>query len=863
VNRSPADAEVTPTMAARRRRRTARARAMALADAMHALTEAGPGPEAVLVAVAHQAAIHVGDLAVVRLLSADGRWLESAVVDHPDPSAREAAAAAVAAERHPADLGVNGTALQSGRPCWLAGKALAATLGAGNGQLWPPLPEAPTAALLAAPLRAEGRAIGTLSVSRASPHHAYDGEDARFVQELADRAGLVIERARLFAQARASEERLRLATEANRMVAWEWDATTDRTTTSGSIADVFGLAMRSGGGEGAGFAWPEDWPDHQEKVARIAREGGDYRSQFRITRPSDGQVIWLEERATALTDAAGAVARVAGVVTDISDRKSAEDALRLSEAHARFLAEASAVLAASLDYDEAVEQVVRLAVPLFADWCVVDLIGGDGALHRLAIVHRDPARAEVATALRDGYPTIPPGTNHTAWTVLRTGIPWFDPDVARGRFVAEVRDERHLALLSQLGFTSELVAPLVARDRVLGVLTLVYGASGRRYGPEDVAFAEDLARHCALAIDNARLYREARDAEAKVRRLFDAGVIGLLVADPEHILEANDHFLRTVGYTRGELAAGRLHWAELIAPEYAYREELAIAEIAARGFCTPFETEYVRKDGSRAPILIGAAALHGTSPPWICGVLDLTAQKAAEQDRVEFIDAATHDLKNPLTSLKGRAQLLLRRARREQTIEAASIEPGLAAIDADVNRMVALIDELMDAAHLRTGRALDLRLAAIDLVALAENGVTDLQGRVLQSVAVETVTPAVIGSWDQHRLERVLQNLLNNAAKYSHPGSHIAVRISREDGPEGAAWATLSVQDEGVGIPAADLPHIFERFRRGGNVGETAGAGIGLAGAKQIVEQHGGTITVESVEGEGSTFVVRLPIEAG
>jgi PAS domain S-box-containing protein len=404
--------------------------------------------------------------------------------------------------------------------------------------------------------------------------------------------------------------------------------------------------------------------------------------------------------------------------------------------------------------------------------------------------------------------------------------------------------------------------PLVARDHPLGVLTLVQGDSGRRYGAEDVAFAEELARHCALAIDNARLYREARGAEAKVRRLFDTGVIGLFVADAERIVEANDRFLQMVGYTRDDLAAGRQRLPAMTPPELAQLDALAIAEIAERGYCTPFEKEYVRKDGSRVPVLIGAAALQGTSPPWICAVLDLTTQKAAEQDRTAFVDAATHDLRNPLTSLKGRAQLLLRRARRAQALEVAELEPALVAIDADASRMVSLIDELMDAAHLRAGRALVLNLGPTDLVALVRENL-DNERWTTHPVTLESAEPSLFGEWDRSRLERVVQNLLDNAAKYSPIGSRIVVRIRREEDAQGAAWAVLAVQDAGAGIPPVDLPHIFERFRRGGNVGTIAGAGIGLSGARQIVVQHGGTISVASIEGHGSTFTVRLPMDGG
>jgi signal transduction histidine kinase len=118
----------------------------------------------------------------------------------------------------------------------------------------------------------------------------------------------------------------------------------------------------------------------------------------------------------------------------------------------------------------------------------------------------------------------------------------------------------------------------------------------------------------------------------------------------------------------------------------------------------------------------------------------------------------------------------------------------------------------------------------------------------------------LVGSWDASRIERVVDNLFSNAIKYS-PGGVVQVELRREESDAGP-WAVLAISDEGVGIPAADLPHIFTRFARGSNVqGRVAGTGIGLAGVRLLTEQHNGTIQAESVEGEGSTFTLKLPLE--
>lgn len=236
-------------------------------------------------------------------------------------------------------------------------------------------------------------------------------------------------------------------------------------------------------------------------------------------------------------------------------------------------------------------------------------------------------------------------------------------------------------------------------------------------------------------------------------------------------------------------------------------------------------------------------------------------RQTAERLQQEFLDGIAHDLRNPLAAVKGQAQLLLRQLTKHGAVAPDRLRAGLRGIDASVEQMTAQIAELQDVARLRSGQPLELRTVPGDLVALVREAVEGaLQISNRHDITVEATVPALNGRWDVVRLRRVIDNLLGNAIKYSPGGGNVLVSLALEEhGPD--RWAWLEVRDGGVGIPAAELGRIFERFRRGSNVtGRIRGTGIGLSGARQIVEQHGGAIAIASEEGRGTVVTVSLPL---
>ena len=244
---------------------------------------------------------------------------------------------------------------------------------------------------------------------------------------------------------------------------------------------------------------------------------------------------------------------------------------------------------------------------------------------------------------------------------------------------------------------------------------------------------------------------------------------------------------------------------------------------------------------------------------------------AAEQARHEatlrdqFLSTVAHDLKNPLTSIHGYAALVQRMAQRDSPLPAERLRTSLGHIQRSAARMAASIDELMDLTRLQLDRSLELHREPTDLAVLVREVAAEQQQATDEHrISVEGVT-SLVGSWDRARIARVIQNLIGNAVRYSPEGGQITVTVERQPAPDDAgqadAWAVVRIADQGVGIPADDLPRIFEQFHRGANVVDrVSGSGIGLFSVRQIVEQHGGRVAVESREGQGSTFTISLPI---
>jgi signal transduction histidine kinase len=237
--------------------------------------------------------------------------------------------------------------------------------------------------------------------------------------------------------------------------------------------------------------------------------------------------------------------------------------------------------------------------------------------------------------------------------------------------------------------------------------------------------------------------------------------------------------------------------------------------------------------------------------------------QVAIRARDELAAAAAHDLKTPLAGISMAAQLARRRVERLPIdgTTGAAVARQLMDMQTSAQRMVGVLDELVELVQLHERKPLELDLVPTRLRPLVESAVSVHEASTDDHVIGFTSSADPLGLWDAARLTRVVDNLLSNAIKYSPAGSEIGVELEESVSADGRRVAELRVRDQGVGIPAGDIDHVFQPFYRSANVGSVAGSGIGLASARRIVDQHGGTLTVESEEGAGATFIVRLPVQ--
>ncbi len=538
-----------------------------------------------------------------------------------------------------------------------------------------------------------------------------------------------------------------------------------------------------------------------------------------------------------------ALARQAAIALERTRLYQAERTLR---ERASFLGEAAALLASSLNYEATLAQLAELAVPRLADWCAVDMVGEDGSIERLAVVHTEPAKVAYAHELAERYPPDPEAKSGVPH-VLRTQEPEFHPTIPDEVLVAAARgDEELLRIARELGLSSSICVPIVARGRSLGALTLVQAESGRHYTADDLELARELAGRAAAAVDNALLYREAErrgDAALALAYVGD-GVVLLDRADV--IRHWNPAAARITGI-EAEAAMGCPVTEVLPAwPELVAHVELGRGEHAELG--QPASVPLPLDETERWISISGVRFSEGT----VYALRDVTAEHALEQTRSDFVATASHELRTPLAAVYGAVKTLRSGIAEDRKDE------FLAMIESEAERLSEIVAQILVAGQLDAG-TLSFASGPCDSITVAESVVASARLRAPAAIELELEAdeglPPVAA--DADKLRQVLANLVENAIKYSPEGGPVRVVLSATDG-----HGRIEVSDRGLGIPLDAQTHVFEKFFRvdAALLRGIGGSGLGLFISRELVERMDGRLTLRSRLGEGSTFTVELPL---
>ena len=367
-----------------------------------------------------------------------------------------------------------------------------------------------------------------------------------------------------------------------------------------------------------------------------------------------------------------------------------------------------------------------------------------------------------------------------------------------------------------------------------------------------------------------QLEQQLQHSERKLRSLVESNIFGVWVIDDAgHSYEINDRLVQLLGYSKEELLSGTIRWQQLTSPEYQEAQAQTSKTILSTGAFLPYEKEYLRKDGSRVPVLVAGALIDQERAIGMAVILDMSEQKAAERRKQEFLSMVSHELRTPLTSIMGFIDLALlcsdlfpRPLSPEAEKLLDKMETGLKRAMGQVEVETRLVEELLEVSRLELLK-FELSLQRENLITIVQETVTNQQ-QAARTRHIELVLPPeeqVPVLADAGRIGQALTNYLTNALKYAPVDQPISVRLEVT-----GSVARVSVRDQGPGLTPEQQQRVWERFYQVAapdRQGPDGGLGLGLAIARAIIEQHQGQVGVESAPGQGSTFWFTVPLADG
>ncbi len=617
--------------------------------------------------------------------------------------------------------------------------------------------------------------------------------------------------------------------------------------------------------------FPEPLADIEARVAREGRWEGEL-----IHTRRDGQRVVVESRWAVRIDGLGQPVAHLEINIDITQRKQTEHALWVQAEVSRRFAEAQ------FDYPVLLEQAVRFISEITGNMCAIRLLSEDGTLLVPVAAHAvDPAKQE---ASRDAW-HIRVYANHGIWAPVVHERRAIRIDGLSG-VLPEGLSPEQIEFIHKHHPNSILVVPLIARGAFLGTLSLIRFAPTRPFDASDESLIRDLAMRAALAIDNARLYRDveaARQRAAEALALLDTLIatapVGIAFLDLELRYVRINKWLADLNHRPVEEHSGRTvremvpfradELERLLKGVLDTNEPVLNFELSGRGTTAEEKAHCFRI--SCFPVRCEAGALLGVGAI----VEDVTEEARAKAERArmfeveararveaeasnrakdEFLSILSHELRTPLTAILGWSHIL-----RDKRHDPEILGRGLETIERNAKTQAQIIEDILDVSRIITGK-LRIDLNTVDLISIVKAAAETLRPSA-EARGIElslTLDPGPITlEGDAARLQQVAWNLLSNAIKFTPRGGRVEVGVSRK-----GRSAELCVLDSGVGITADFLPHVFERFKQEDTSAKRAfgGLGLGLSIVKYLVEQHGGAVRAESAGlGQGALFTVSLP----
>lgn len=753
--------------------------------------------------------------------------------------------------------------------------------------------EAGIIAMLGLPLMAQGQVVGVLGVNPAPGpdgrvRNPLEGPDADWLRLFAGQAGVAVQNALLYERLQAEHVLAEQLAHASQRHAEEMETIFESMAEGVAVFDTNGQLVRlnRAGAALAGVSAAKLLTVSSMALGtgmseRVAGKEFGLIGHPLVMRALAGKVVRDEELAMTRADGAqvtlqisvaplyGEKGQVTGAVAIMEDVTEQREYQRGQLA----VGWVAAALNHPLDLKETLDTAVEaLTAALGADDSAIMLADEQAGVLRIA--------SERGYGVGTNFPTLPMDAPLAPCVAFRTHKVLFS-DSGVG---AAVESHPFLQELAQKSIQAWLVVPLLVQDQALGVLVYAY-SHPHRFSANEQQVARAIADQIALAVENARLYEEVADYLAwqenerqTLQAIIDTLPAGVVLRDKDGKLFMYNEAALKLACNYAELQAAREVGQAPVEPVWdIVRADGAPVEAGSFPSQLVVQTgEPVKElqlflrqqDGRVVPVLLNAVPVQDADGNFTLGLSvfqDITALKELERHKDEFISVASHELRGPLTVIRGQAQLLQRQVRRQQ--KQGELPPALLhimesmeSIEVQTARLNDLVNDLLDVSRIQAGK-LTLQRGKTPLMPLLMKAVQHWQAASdRHPLTLETDLPpeGVIGNWDARRVEQIINNLIGNALKYSPEGGQVSIHVQMEDEQQ----VLIGVHDEGLGIPPEALPHLFERFYRAGNVSSISGTGLGLYISRQLALAHGGDLWAESPGlAKGSAFYLRLPLE--